>query len=64
MELWSHGKPWFVGIYRESFIPGFVRRREMDFVHPQCGVKSLHEMKPVKPHKPWMVFVVVHVVLQ
>ena len=28
-------KPWFVGIYAgESFIPGFLRCYEMDFVHP------------------------------
>ena len=30
----NHGKPLFVGIYQEAFIPWLLRWCEMDFVHP------------------------------
>ena len=43
--LGNHGKPLFVGIYREIMIPGFLRWCEMDFVHPQY----VHEIRMEAP---------------
>ena len=61
--LGNHGKPLPVGIYRRIIVPGFLRWREMDFVHPQFdkrpkqGEVAGESLLPRRPSIPlWLPF--------